>query len=847
MITSFYNLFEWRKPKHDSVSPPNHKINEKDYSIIIDESNCYCPIYTQSMEYNNAHLSEHLAHILRLAPDNTEPCQLDREALSDQEIIDQALQHDLPIFISIDGSLSDDGIATVSISIVAPDIRESDMALEWKERIAKVLLIRSWRLPSVWGTSKVCINMAESIGFILGDYTIPAHIPVIYITDSNNARTLQRNLTCLSEYTHRKQIRCIKQGIDFSIASHLEFLTQKWPKAEQISEHHRRLYIRGERVCKIWADSNKPQPKPEAEEDNNSSAESSINDSNDELSCTPNECLQIQKKKARYAFNHNMYDYLGNIIILKVFSHQLNKDFEVSITGKSPQPNMFTASANQIADNAANQAHHLSTGTHTEEYDKVFYPPFSPKWCFSFEGNITNKGATKVFQEKLDMELMYRQQHRSKQGMFFRLLPFVGLNAQQLGDESLLRNIIKMTAPCWTRCLYRYPPLGAQAWESWFCCLPPEEQEYFPSTLPKDWKKDKFFSDLVVRVCPACGSHRTDPDDPKVGTLEHMHLYCMSPHLTDARSHCYQKIESALAALYNYASLLEYNKPTQDAMQQTKLQENFEHTAHQTELEERPVCKDSKVVMETRSSNIAILSRHQIQIAILHKRLPTQKLQDYDKYPLAHRAGLIHSMSEETLSMDSATIIDVNFLGLFPKSLLAVLRSYKQSLNKDLQSDFDEHINQLLSAVIYRPIVIQCIIQYLLAAIKLQLEEEDAERQQAPSNQESANSGPLPKAIKITKNKESTPKMCHANKCRLLLAKGIIRRPMICAKSRHMCSGCICEETRQRKAATLELELMETSTSNPTLAPMIQFLSQPISIKNFRKLFKHLPTMNYKK
>jgi hypothetical protein len=133
-------------------------------------------------------------------------------------------------------------------------------------------------------------------------------------------------------------------------------------------------------------------------------------------------------------------------------------------------------------------------------------------------------------------------------------------------------------------------------------------------------KVGNFFSDLVLRVCPACGLHRTDPDDPKVGTLEHMHLYCMSPHLIDARSHCYQKIESALAALYNYVSLLEYNKPTQDAMQQTKLQENFEHTAHQTELEERPVCKDSKVVMETRSSNIAILSHHQIQIAILHKK-----------------------------------------------------------------------------------------------------------------------------------------------------------------------------------------------------------------------------------
>jgi hypothetical protein len=44
------------------------------------------------------------------------------------------------------------------------------------------------------------------------------------------------------------------------------------------------------------------------------------------------------------------------------------------------------------------------------------------------------------------MELIYRQQRRSKQGVFFRFLPFVGLNAQRLGDESLLCNIVKMTA-----------------------------------------------------------------------------------------------------------------------------------------------------------------------------------------------------------------------------------------------------------------------------------------------------------------------------------------------------------------------------------------------------------------
>jgi len=36
--------------------------------------------------------------------------------------------------------------------------------------------------------------MAEAMGFIIGEYTIPANLPVIYITDSNNARSLQKGL-----------------------------------------------------------------------------------------------------------------------------------------------------------------------------------------------------------------------------------------------------------------------------------------------------------------------------------------------------------------------------------------------------------------------------------------------------------------------------------------------------------------------------------------------------------------------------------------------------------------------------------------------------------------------------
>lgn len=82
------------------------------------------------MEYNSIHLSKNLKNVLCLIPDDIKPMKHSRDGLSNQEIIEHALQHYLPLFISIDGSLNDDGIATVSIRVAAPDIRESDIALE---------------------------------------------------------------------------------------------------------------------------------------------------------------------------------------------------------------------------------------------------------------------------------------------------------------------------------------------------------------------------------------------------------------------------------------------------------------------------------------------------------------------------------------------------------------------------------------------------------------------------------------------------------------------------------------------------------------------------------------------
>jgi len=259
---SFINLTEWRSYKDAISSRFVQHPQPSDYKVLINEANAFLPKPTATMLQNSESLSLHLANILRLRPSSnvltpSEP--EDNYPLTDSEIIAYSTQHGLPIFISVDGSLMNDGTATVSVNLIAPDIQPHDLDMEWQHRLAKILLSRSWRLPQQWGTGKTCINMAEAMGFIIGEYTIPPDLPVIYITDSNNARTLQRNIKNRDQFTHRQLTRKIKQGIDQSIANHLEFLTSKWPPENELSDHTKQLYAKGEEVCKFWA-SNKLLP-----------------------------------------------------------------------------------------------------------------------------------------------------------------------------------------------------------------------------------------------------------------------------------------------------------------------------------------------------------------------------------------------------------------------------------------------------------------------------------------------------------------------------------------------------------------------------------------------------------
>jgi len=723
-ICGFHNLVEWRCCEDCMTNESLQKPASNEYRIIISDRNAFQPSILVSMETNSNLLSDHLRSTLSLTKetDNLSAGSTnERHPMTDTMILEYATQHDLPIFISIDGSVSNDGTPTVSLSILAPDIRQYDTSQEWENRLAKVLLIRSWKLPRQWGTGSSCINMAESFGFILGEYTIPADQPVIYITDSNNARTLQRNLKNSSSFTHRKLVRTVKQGIDYSIANHLEHLTSKWPREDQETTQAKQTYQQGVDTCKRWS-TQQPLQKTVAADDKSQHSLTSWDDRSDSSSeSNASTGLNPLEKKNRYYFDASMYDNLGRITVIKVFSHQLNTDCTIKIPNKHPRPNLFVVSANQFADNAATQARLLSR-TLASNIDTLSYPAFSPRWCFSFEGKITNKGATKVLQERMDLELLLRQQLRKKQGLFNRLASFSGLRMEQIGDESLLRNMIKFTAPCWTRCIYRHPPIVHQIWEYWRNRQSATDRENIPIDIPKNWKDIPLIRDHLIKACPFCGSFGVEGN--KIGNLEHLHLYCPNIYLQKARDLGNQNLEKAIYDVYNFAAKIQYNCSQENTTRTTALQEIMEQVARETELQERPVARSSELSYETRTSNKAILSKTAIQIKTLLGQLPASKLAEYDTYPLTAKLGFIIFMPEAEYDVASATITDVGFLGIFPKPILGELRRYAREL-KNLNQDYEAFLvltNTLVDALIYRGATVQKVIHILLAKIKATLQ-----------------------------------------------------------------------------------------------------------------------------
>jgi hypothetical protein len=238
-----------------------------------------------------------------------------------------------------------------------------------------------------------------------------------------------------------------------------------------------------------------------------------------------------------------------------------------------------------------------------------------------------------------------------------------------------------------------------------------------------------------------------------------------------------------------------------------------------------------------------------------------EKAQNFQKFPLSYRAGFIHSIPEDDFDVATATIIDVSFLGLLPKIILSTLYQYARDIKRTSgdSSVFEKLIDKLNTAFIYRPILIQKVIQLLITKQKKEMTEylskldrmthtnnsddtpsnndsQDEVAENQSQNQTSQNS-----RQQNPRHSNTLPLICHGDKCRLFRAKGIIRHPMYCMKRKNACSGCFNENLLHRKVKQMEQMLLEDFTDNGILMHLIDFIKAPISLKNFRNLFRYLP------
>jgi len=86
--------------------------------------------------------------------------------------------------------------------------------------------------------------------------------------------------------------------------------------------------------------------------------------------------------------------------------------------------------------------------------------------------------------------------------------------------------------------------------------------------------------------------------------------------------------------------------------------------------------------------------------------------------------GFIHLINENEFDIAAATIVDVGFLGLFPKAILQCIYKYANQMEKTKHDK--EHymslVNDLITAFVYRRIVMQKVIHIMLSKQKSKIE-----------------------------------------------------------------------------------------------------------------------------
>jgi hypothetical protein len=199
-------------------------------------------------------------------------------------------------------------------------------------------------------------------------------------------------------------------------------------------------------------------------------------------------------------------------------------------------------------------------------------------------------------------------------------------------------------------------------------------------------------------------------------------------------------------------------------------------------------------------------------------------------------------------------------MGLFPKSFVQILATYTQELKRSISQtvhEFQRLTDIFISAFIYRPITLQQVIQILLAHERKQLEKNgtNADNQRVDNNNiqqnintnhnaNPASSVPLGTKTNAAVHPEPENRTCYATKCQILRAKGVLSKPKKCVKAKHMCAGCLNEATRHKRTAQIELDLLNDLAPNSTLAPLLEYINAPVSLRKLRQLMIHLPTIS---
>jgi hypothetical protein len=274
---------------------------------------------------------------------------------------------------------------------------------------------------------------------------------------------------------------------------------------------------------------------------------------------------------------------------------------------------------------------------------------------------------------------------------------------------------------------------------------------------------------------------------------------------------------------------------------------------------ERPTVQNSKLILCARNMNKCILSRYSLNTAILLNKMPAEKLHDYDRYPLAHRLGFIPLIVENEFDIASATILDVGFLGLFPKCILQCLYNYAREVAKTKhdKGNFMPLVNDLITAFVFRPVVIQKVIQIMLSKQKNAVingglaENLPGNTSDDPTEYASCNGNithlATPVPASNTSTHATTQPFCYGNKCRLLRAKGILRRPMRCVCKKNMCSGCINESLRHKRVLQIENEILTNVSPNESWMPLLKWIYTPITLAKLRHLLQHISVFKIKK